>query len=109
MPLVESVGDSGFARSTVIIHLERLGSEELILKEKSRAKAVEGLNFSIAQQKLLNLKRPPQPNVIIMEFSKLKKACRYEKAGYCKLAKDKCPTQNCRLIMNRIKSIKVRI
>ena len=26
--------DSGFARSTVIIHLERLGSEELILKEK---------------------------------------------------------------------------
>jgi hypothetical protein len=25
-----------------------------------------------------------------MEFSKLKKACRYEKGGYCKLARDGC-------------------
>jgi len=34
----ELVKDSGFACSTVIIHLERLGSEELVLKEKKPSK-----------------------------------------------------------------------
>ena len=57
MTLAELVKDSGFARSTVIIHLERLGSEGLVLKRKSRVKAVDDLNFSIALQALLNLKR----------------------------------------------------
>ena len=57
MTLAELVKDSGFARSTVIIRLERLGSEGLVLKRKSRVKAVDDLNFSIALQALLNLKR----------------------------------------------------
>jgi predicted ArsR family transcriptional regulator len=34
LTLAELARDSGFARSTVIIHLERLASGELILKEK---------------------------------------------------------------------------
>ena len=38
MTLAELVRDSGFARSTVIIHLERLGSGELVLKEKKPSK-----------------------------------------------------------------------
>jgi len=36
LTLADLVRDSGFARSTVIIHLERLGSGELILKEKKQ-------------------------------------------------------------------------
>jgi hypothetical protein len=50
--IAELVGDSGFARSTVIIHLERLGSEGLVLKEKSLVKAVEDLNSFITLQTL---------------------------------------------------------
>jgi hypothetical protein len=46
------VGDSGFARSTVIIHLERLGSEGLVLKEKKPSKVVEDPNSSITLQTL---------------------------------------------------------
>ena len=38
MTLAERVKDSAFARSTVIIHLERLGSEGLVLKEKKPSK-----------------------------------------------------------------------
>jgi hypothetical protein len=33
--------------------------------------------------------------VVVFEFSRLKKACRYEKGDYCKLARDGCATQNC--------------
>jgi predicted transcriptional regulator len=38
LTLAGLVRDSEFARSTVIIHLERLGSEGLILKEKEPSK-----------------------------------------------------------------------
>jgi DNA-binding IclR family transcriptional regulator len=38
MILAELVEDSGFACSTVIIYLKRLGSEGLVLKEKKRAR-----------------------------------------------------------------------
>jgi hypothetical protein len=31
------------------------------------------------------------------EFPKLRKACRYEKGGYCKLARNTCVTLNCPL------------
>jgi predicted transcriptional regulator len=99
LTLPELVKDSGFARSTVIIHLERLGSEELILKEKKPSRCRGRPEFLYRSAETSQPKATSQPNVIVMEFSKLKKACRYEKGGYCKLARDKCVTQNCRLIM----------
>jgi predicted transcriptional regulator len=97
MTLAELVGGSGFARSTVIIHLERLGSGELILREKKPSKGRGRPEFLYRPAATPQPKVAPQPSVIVMEFSKLKKACRYEKGGYCKLARDRCATQNCRL------------
>ena len=90
------VKDSGFRRSTVIIHLERLGSEELIVKEKKPSNGRGRPEFQYRPAET-QPKAVPQPNVIVMDFSKLKKACRYEKGGYCKLARDRCETQNCPL------------
>jgi predicted transcriptional regulator len=97
MTLAELVGDLGFARSTVIIHLERLGSGELVLKEKKPGEGRGRPEFLYRPANTPQPKAAPQPTVIVMEFSKLKKACRYEKGGYCKLARDRCATQNCRL------------
>jgi len=99
LTLAELVRDSGFARSTVIIHLERLGSGELILKEKKPSKGRGRPEFLYRPAHTPQPKAASQPSVIVMEFSKLKKACRYEKGGYCKLARDRYVTQNCRLIM----------
>ena len=99
MTLAELVGDSGFARSTVIIHLEWLGSRELVLKEKKPGKGRGRPEFLYRPAATLQPEPAPQPSVIVMEFSKLKKACRYEKGGYCKLARDRCATENCRLTM----------
>jgi predicted transcriptional regulator len=97
LTLAELVSVSGFARSTVIIHLERLGSEQLIMKEKKAGKGRGRPEFLYKATDTPQPKVPPQPNVIVMEFSKLKKACRYEKGGYCKLIRDACVTQNCSL------------
>lgn len=97
LTLAELVRDSGFARSTVIIHLERLGSQGLVLKQKKPSKGRGRPEFLYRPTDTRQPKAAPQPGVIAMEFSKLKKACRYEKGGYCKLARDACRTQNCSL------------
>ena len=97
LTLAELVRDSGFARSTVIIHLERLGSEGLVLKEKKQSKGRGRPEFLYRPAATPQPKAAPQPSVIVVEFSKLKRACRYEKGGYCKLARDACTTQNCSL------------
>jgi predicted transcriptional regulator len=97
LTLAELVRDSGFARSTVIIHLERLGTEGLVLKEKKSGKGRGRPEFLYRPADIPQPKTAPQPSVVALEFSKLKKACRYEKGGYCKLARDKCIIQNCPL------------
>jgi predicted transcriptional regulator len=97
LTLAGLVRDSGFARSTVIIHLEQLGSEGLVLKEKKPSKGRGRPEFLYRPAAIPQPKTAPKPSVVALEFSKLKKACRYEKGGYCKLARDKCITQNCPL------------
>ena len=99
LTLAGLVRDSGFARSTVIVHLERLGSGELVLKEKKPCKGLERSEFQYRPADAPQTKATPQPSVVVLEFSRLNKVCRYEKGGYCKLARDRCITQNCRPII----------
>jgi predicted transcriptional regulator len=40
-----TIRDAGFARSTVIVHIERLMSEGVVLREKRHVKDGEDLNF----------------------------------------------------------------
>jgi predicted transcriptional regulator len=99
LTLAELVRDSGFARSTVIFHLERLGSEGLVLKEKKQGKGRGRPEFQYRPADAPQSRATPQPSAVVLEFSRLKKACRYEKGGYCKMARDGCVAQNCRLII----------
>jgi len=97
--LDELVRDTGFARSTVIIHLERLMSEGLVLREKKPREGRGRPKFLYRLVDVQTSKPPIQPSIVLIEFSKLKKVCKYEKGGYCKLAKNTCTNQNCRLII----------
>jgi predicted transcriptional regulator len=97
--LAELVGDSGFARSTVIIHLERLGSTGLVLRGKKPSRGRGRPEFLYHPAETSHSEMALQPSVVMLEFSKLKRACRYEKGGYCKPARDTCATQSCPLII----------
>lgn len=99
LTLAEMVKASGFARSTVIIHLERLMSEGLVLREKKPVGMRGRPKFVYRLIKTNSSKAEFQPSIVAIEFPKLRKACRYEKGGYCKLVKDACKAQNCRLII----------
>ncbi|MDH5690661.1 MAG: helix-turn-helix domain-containing protein [Candidatus Bathyarchaeota archaeon] len=97
MTLAELVRNTGFARSTVVIHLERLGTEGLLLKEKKLSKGRGRPRFMYRLAGTPTPKAASPPSIVALEFSKLRKACRYEKGGYCKLAKNTCAAQNCQL------------
>ena len=99
MTLAELVDATGFARSTVIIHLERLMSEGLILREKKPVGGRGRPKFVYRLIKTPESKAAFQPSIVPIEFSKLRKACRYKKGGYCKLVKNAYSAQNCKLII----------
>jgi len=84
LTLAELVKAAGFARSTVIIHLERLMSNGLVLREKKPGWAHGRPKFIYRLIKTPESKVAFQPSINAMEFSNLRKACRYEKGGYCK-------------------------
>jgi predicted transcriptional regulator len=96
--LTELVRDTGEARSTVIIHLERLMSEGLVLREKKPGEGRGRTKFLYRLAVIQASKPSLQPSIVVIEFPKLKKACKQEKGGYCKLAKNTCTAQNCKLI-----------
>lgn len=98
--LNELVSACGFARSTVLIHLEHLGSEQLVLKEK-KPKVGRGRPQFLYSAETAKPEAPPLTNVVVLDFSTLERACRYEKGGYCKPKRDNCRMENCPLIMKQ--------
>lgn len=98
--LNELVSVCGFARSTVLIHLEHLGSEQLVLKEK-KPKTGRGRPQFLYHAESPKPTEPPLTNVVVLNFSTLKRACRYEKGGHCKPKRDNCKMENCPLIMKQ--------
>jgi len=98
--LNELVSICGFARSTVLIHLEHLGSEQLVLKEK-KPKEGRGRPQFLYYAETPKPNAPPLTNVVVLNFSTLKRACRYEKGGYCKPKRDNCRIENCPLIIEQ--------
>jgi predicted ArsR family transcriptional regulator len=94
MTLADLVRDTGFARSTVVIHLERLGTEGLLFKEKKLSEG-RGRPRFLYRFAGTPTTKAASPSIVALEFSKLKKACRYEKGGYCKETRRDCAPQIC--------------
>jgi len=98
--LLEVIQASGFARSTVILHLKALESQGFIRRLKITAKrrgrpkyaySATPIGTSTGQIQPSNL---PQETVTI-RFQKLRQICRHEKGHFCKLAKKRCEPHSC--------------
>jgi len=98
--LRELVEETGFARSTVIIHLRLLEAKQYVrIKKKIRK------GHGRPKYLYYTLKRPtPQGGSLIgvnqiiqIAFRRLKHACRYEKGGFCKRVRKECAPTNCPL------------
>jgi hypothetical protein len=72
-------------------------SERLVFREKKPVRGRGRPKFLYRLSEIRVSEAIPQPSIVAIEFSKLRRLCKYEKGGYCKLTKNTCTTQNCRL------------
>lgn len=98
--LREVVGETGFARSTVIIHLRGLETKRLVRRGKMVRKGRGRPKY------LYHTLKKPSPqwglplgvdDIIQVGFRRLRHACRYEKGGFCKRVRKRCAPTNCPL------------
>ena len=89
-----------FSRNTLKLHLKRLVSQGLVVKEKmpSNGKGRPKYAYSIPsrlRQQISVALSDPSVAIVSLPFSRLKHLCRFEKGGYCKAAKKTCEASNC--------------
>jgi len=98
--LAQLLGEVGFSRNTLKLHLKRLTGQDLVIKEKTlsngrgRPKYAYFLSPKVRQQVFAGL-LDPSVTIVTLPFSRLRHLCRFEKGGYCKQAKNKCAVENC--------------
>jgi predicted ArsR family transcriptional regulator len=89
-----------FSRNTVKLHLKRLLSQGLVVKEKmpSNVKGRPKYAYSIPprnRQQVLAALSDPRITIVTLPFSRLRHICRFEKGGYCKQARKNCSPEYC--------------
>jgi len=94
------LGEVGFSRNTLKLHLKRLTAQSLVVKEKTlsngrgRPKYAYFLSPRVRQQVSAALS-DPSTTIVTLPFSRLRHLCRFEKGGYCKQIRNKCDPGNC--------------
>jgi predicted ArsR family transcriptional regulator len=97
--LAQLLGEVGFSRNTLKLHLKRLTGQNLVIKEKTlsngrgRQKYAYFLSPKVRQQVFAAFS-DPSVTIVTLPFSRLRHLCRFEKGGYCKQAKNKCAVEN---------------
>jgi len=86
---VQLLGEVGFSRNTLKLHLKRLNAQSLMVKEKTlsngrgRPKYAYFLSPRVKQQVSAALS-DPSITIVTLPFSRLRHLCRFEKGGYCR-------------------------
>jgi len=94
------LGEAGFSRNTLKLHLKRLTAQSLVVKEKQlsnvrgRPKYAYFLSPRVKQQVSAALS-DSSITIVTLPFSRLRHLCRFEKGGYCKQIRNKCDAGNC--------------
>ena len=89
------LGEVGFSRNTLKLHIKRLTAQSLVVKEKTlsngrgRPKHAYFISPKVRQQVSAALS-DPSITIVTLPFSRLRHLCRFEKGGYCKQIRNKC-------------------
>ena len=94
------LGEVGFSRNTLKLHIKRLIAQSLVMKEKQlsnergRPKYAYFLSPRVKQQVSAALS-DSSITIVTLPFSRLRHLCRFEKGGYCKQARKNCNAGDC--------------
>ena len=102
-----TLGEVGFSHNTLQQHFVRLVARGLVVKEKMAANSLGRPKFtyrvpSTAAKQVTAALQNPHEALVILQFSRLRHVCRFEKSGYCKETKKNCAPQNCPQTENKI-------
>jgi predicted ArsR family transcriptional regulator len=94
------LSEVGFSHNTLQQHLERLTAKGLVVREKVAADGFGRHRFayhvpSRAAKQINAVLEDPQVELVAIAFSRLRHVCRFEKGGYCKVARKDCAPQIC--------------
>jgi len=89
------VSESGLARQTVHSHLKHLVEAGLVSREiKGLGRGRPTVLYSLSGRVV-----EPGASVVSLAFQRLRKACRFEKGGWCKEVRNRCSAENCPLTL----------
>jgi predicted ArsR family transcriptional regulator len=94
------LNEVGFSHNTLQQHLIRLTAKGLVVREKVAANGFGRPRFaynvpSRAAKQINAALEDPQVELVAIAFSRLRHVCRFEKGGYCKVARKDCAPQIC--------------
>jgi len=94
------LSEVGFSHNTLQQHLTQLVARDLVVKDKMVSSSLGRPKFtyhvpSIATKQVTPTLQNPHDALVIMQFSRLRHLCRFEKGGYCKEARKNCEPSNC--------------
>jgi len=87
--------ETGFAKSTLADHLDHLVRDGLVLRKQKITGGRGRPSFTYRLSRGLPLE------TVTITFQKLKRLCRNEKGGYCKILKEKSSAQKCPQILRK--------
>jgi len=94
------LGEVGFSRNTLKLHLKRLTAQSLVVKEKTLSNGRGRPKYTYflsprARQQVSAALSDPSITIVTLPFNRLRHLCRFEKGGYCKQIRSKCETGSC--------------
>ena len=102
---IQLLDEVGFSHNTLKLHLKRLLSEGVLVREKTaseglgRPRYVYAVSPKVKKQVFAAL-LDPSIELVHLPFSRLKHLCRFEKGGFCKETRTECSSRNCPQIPN---------
>ena len=98
-PLPQLLDAVGFSHNTLKLHLKKLLSEGVLVREKTPSDRLGRPCFVYAispkAKQVSTALSDPSMELVHLPFSRLKHLCRFEKGGHCKEARTDCNLRNC--------------
>ena len=91
------VDSSGFARQTVHSHLKHLTASGLVMREAvKQGRGRPEILYRVSRQAFRIFRGAA---MVSLSFERLRRACRFEKGGWCKEARGECAQDVCPLAL----------
>ena len=97
---IQLLNEVGFSHNTLKLHVKRLLSEGVLVREKTASESLGRPSYVYAvtpqvKKQVSAALADPSIELVHLPFSRLRHLCRFEKGGFCKETRTGCSSRNC--------------